>query len=148
MRPADCNVNSARNNLYFGACGTVVPSSECTSPAHPEAAIDTEKDSATFLPPATNRGDVARAILYMDLRYDGDEGSTTSDLVVSDCPESVPDDAGMGYLSQLLQWHMEDPPDEEEKQRNEKVCAGKWFIVETLAVQSSLFHREIATILT
>ena len=31
---------------------------------------------------------MARAILYMDLRYDGDDASTL-DLVVSDCPEIV-----------------------------------------------------------
>eukprot|EP00584_Thalassiosira_punctigera_P027171 CAMPEP_0172580348 /NCGR_PEP_ID=MMETSP1067-20121228/139712_1 /TAXON_ID=265564 ORGANISM="Thalassiosira punctigera, Strain Tpunct2005C2" /NCGR_SAMPLE_ID=MMETSP1067 /ASSEMBLY_ACC=CAM_ASM_000444 /LENGTH=539 /DNA_ID=CAMNT_0013373087 /DNA_START=40 /DNA_END=1659 /DNA_ORIENTATION=- len=122
LRPSDCNVNSARSNLYFGICGTAAPSSQCTSPAHQEAAFDTEKDSTTFLPPVNVRGDIARAILYMDLRYDGDEGSTTLDLVVSDCPETVPNGAGMGYLSQLLLWHLEDPPDVEEKQRNGKVC--------------------------
>ena len=43
-------------------------------------------------------------------------------MVVSDCPEDVPNDAGMGYLSQLLQWHIDDPPDEDEKQRNAAVC--------------------------
>lgn len=75
------------------------------------------------MPPADVRGDVARAILYMDLRYEGDEGSTTLDLVVSDCPETVPDGAGMGYLSQLLQWHIDDPVDDDERERNEKVCA-------------------------
>ena len=88
LRPAYCNVNSARSNLYFGVCGTGAPSSRCISPAHPEAASDTAKDSVTFLPPADQRGDVARAILYMDLRYDGDDASTL-DLVVSDCPETV-----------------------------------------------------------
>jgi len=122
LRPSDCNVNSARNNLYFGACGTAAPSAKCDSPAHVEAAADTEKNPATFLPPADRRGDVARAILYMDLRYDGDEGTTTLDFIVSDCPETVPDGAGMAYLSQLLQWHLEDPPDYEEKQRNNKMC--------------------------
>ena len=94
IRPSDCNVNSARNNLYFGACGTAAAPSECDSPAHPEAAGDTEKDPATFLPPADRRGDVARAILYMDLRYDGDDAdgdTNTLDLIVSDCPETVPD---------------------------------------------------------
>jgi len=125
LRPSDCNVNSARNNLYFGACGTAAPSAKCDSPAHVEAAADTEKNPATFLPPADRRGDVARAILYMDLRYDGDEGTTTLDFIVSDCPETVPDGAGMAYLSQLLQWHLEDPPDYEEKQRNNKVCTSK-----------------------
>jgi len=124
LRPSQCRVNAARNNLYFGKCGTAAPSSECTSPALAEvAASDTERDSETFLPPADARGDVARAILYMDLRYDGDEGSTTLDLVVSDCPETVPHGAGMGYLSQLLQWHLEDPPDDGERERNGKVCA-------------------------
>ena len=29
----------------------------------------------------------------------------------------------MGYLSQLLQWHIDDPPDDEEKQRNYEICA-------------------------
>jgi len=121
LRPADCNVNAARSNRYFGQCGTVGPLASCVSPAHVEAALDTERDAQTFLPPADKRGDVARAILYMDLRYDGSEPNTL-DLVVSDCPESVPDGAGMGYLSQLLQWNLEDPPDEEERNRNGEVC--------------------------
>lgn len=90
LRPSDCNVNSARSNLYYGECGIASLLSECVTPAHMEAAYDTAKDGSTFLPPADNRGDIARAILYMDLRYDGDEGSTTLDLVVSDCPQDIP----------------------------------------------------------
>jgi len=122
MRPADCNVNSVRSNKYFAQCGTVDDMASCVSPAHAEAAVDTEKDTKSFLPPASHRGDVARAILYMDLRYDGDDPGTVN-LVVSDCPEDVPDGAGMGYLSQLLQWHLDDPPDEGERSRNEEICA-------------------------
>jgi hypothetical protein len=94
---------------------------ECVSPAHPEAAEDTERDSLTFLPPTQQRGDIARSIFYMDLRYDGNEVDTF-DLVVSDCPESTPNGAGMGYLSQLIQWHEDDPVDLQEMQRNENVC--------------------------
>jgi hypothetical protein len=75
----------------------------------------------SFLPPKNVRGDIARAILYMDLRYDGDE-SNTNDLVVSDCPDSVPNSSGMGYLSQLLEWHAEDPVDDNERARNDAVC--------------------------
>ena len=70
---------------------------------------------------------MARAIMYMDLRYDGDE-SGVEDLVLTDCPEVVPNGAGMGYLSQLLQWHLADPPDEEERKRNDHVCASKLFL--------------------
>ena len=67
-----------------------------------------------FLPPGNQRGDIARAIFYMDLRYDGDDESNVVNLVVTDCPEELPE-SSMGYLSQLLQWHMDDPPDEREK---------------------------------
>lgn len=123
LRPCDCNVNSARSNKYFGKCGTASTSSCTSGPAHPEAAVDTETDSVTFLPPVSRRGDVARSILYMDLRYDGDVDETnTYDLIVSDCPEDVPNGAGMGYLSQLLQWHIDDPPDVDEQQRNNDAC--------------------------
>eukprot|EP00984_Skeletonema_dohrnii_P010391 scaffold4047_cov97-Skeletonema_dohrnii-CCMP3373.AAC.1 len=122
VRPADCNVNAARGDKYFAQCGTVDALSNCKSPAHGEAAVDTQKDTKSFLPPASKRGDVARAILYMDLRYDGDENNTEN-LVVSDCPEDVPNGAGMGYLSQLLQWHLDDPPDEGERSRNDEICA-------------------------
>ena len=68
LRPSDCNVNTARSNKYFANCGIVSPLSECVVPAHDEAANDTAKDTQTFLPPADRRGDIARAVLYMDLR--------------------------------------------------------------------------------
>lgn len=121
LRPSDCNVNTARSNKYFANCGIVSPLSECVVPAHVEAANDTAKDTQTFLPPTDRRGDIARAILYMDLRYDGDERSTIN-LVVSDCPETIPNNGGMGYLSELLQWHLDDPPDNEERVRNDNIC--------------------------
>lgn len=98
IRPVDCNVDSARGNLYFGQCGTVSVMSSCVSPAHIEAATDTEKDITVFLPPASQRGDMARSIFYMDLRYDGDE-PYTENLIVTDCPESVANGAGMGEFT-------------------------------------------------
>lgn len=123
LRPADCNVNSARSNRLFGSCGIGSPLSMCTIPANSEAANDTERDSVSFLPPENSRGDIARAILYMDLRYDGDDGGGEAsrnviDLMATDCPDSHQ----MGYLSQLLEWHAADPPDEREEKRNNEVC--------------------------
>jgi endonuclease I len=119
LRPADWNVNSARSNLYFGACGLVQEISKCQIPAHSQAANDTSKDSSVFLPPINRRGDVARALFYMDLRYFGGAGDV--DLELTDCPR--PDnDNQMAYLSQLLEWHIADEVDDAERNRNDRAC--------------------------
>lgn len=122
LRPADWNVNSARNNLYFGDCNT----SQCTVPAANEAASDTAKDSSIFTPPASVRGDIARAMFYMDMRYSA-QNNNGDDLVLTDCPRDNLDDPtttnrDMAYLSVLLTWHAADPVSDEEKIRNSRVC--------------------------
>jgi endonuclease I len=122
LRPADWNVNSARNNLYFGNCDTA----QCTVPAIAEAASDTAKDSSIFTPPAVDRGDIARALFYMDVRYSaGNNGG--DDLVLTDCPNPDVDDPAttsrdMAFLSVLLQWNTADPVSDEERARNSRVC--------------------------
>lgn len=89
LRPEDCKANAARGNLLFGACGTGTSISSCNTPGHANAANDTTRDSVSFLPPSHRRGDIARAMFYMELRYDGDEPGTT-DLILSDCALNVP----------------------------------------------------------
>ncbi|MCB9916661.1 MAG: endonuclease [Planctomycetes bacterium] len=79
------------------------------------------------------KGDLARALLYMDVRYEGGTHGTTGaaepDLILTDNEaligasntgnnESV---AYMGLLSVLLQWHAEDPPDDFERNGNDVV---------------------------
>ena len=124
LRPSLSRVNSARGNKWFGHCGIEAEGSgTCRQPAHDLAAADTETDSLAWLPPADVRGDIARALFYMDLRYDGD--GEELDLVLSDCTEDVLDDGRvneLGYLSELLRWHMDDPVDEEERNRNDRIC--------------------------
>ncbi len=81
------------------------------------------------------RGDVARAILYMDVRYDGSDhagGSPEPDLIVTDdrgrlsSDTAAPQDPGyMGIRSTLLEWHGQDPPDAVEHDRNEVVFAAQ-----------------------
>lgn len=121
LRPSDWNVNSRRSNLYFGACGigADTTTSGCDSPAHPEAADGSEADSETFLPPTVARGDVARAILYMDLRY-SNQNNDGLDLIVTDCPSNQPHE--MAYKSQLLEWHAADSVTDEERYRNQRAC--------------------------
>jgi endonuclease I len=81
------------------------------------------------------RGDVARAQLYMDLRYEGGvhgvTGAAEPDLILTDDAgliSSTPtgdneDIAYMGELSVLLAWHWQDPPDDLERRRNDVVAS-------------------------
>jgi endonuclease I len=78
------------------------------------------------------KGDLARAILYMDIRYEGGNVGPTNaviaepDLIVTDnlsllqtTPSGQFAATGyMGRLSTLLKWHRADPPDEAECLRN------------------------------
>ncbi len=79
------------------------------------------------------KGDVARALLYMDVRYEGGihggTGAAEPDLVLTD-NESLIDISNtggnesvayMGMLAVLLQWHADDPVDSREIWRNEVV---------------------------
>ena len=124
LRPADTNVNSARSNLSFGSCGLVQPLNTCTIPATPETGRDTAKDISIFEPPVIHRGNVARALFYMELRYFGSDPAVPK-LELTDCPSSTTNNHVMAYLSQLLQWHMDDPVDDEERNRNNQACT-RW----------------------
>ena len=71
------------------------------------------------------RGDVARAVMYMAVRYEGGShgvtGFSETDLVLTDnagliqTTSSSP--AYMGLLSTILAWHAEDPVDDLERHR-------------------------------
>ncbi len=77
------------------------------------------------------QGDVARAQLYMDVRYEGGThggtGYAEPDLILTDTTALIEPTGGnasvayMGLLSVLLQWHVLDPVDDLERFRNDVV---------------------------
>lgn len=107
LRPEDVSVNAARGNLDFDNGGTAV--SECSGCA---------ADADSFSPRAAVRGDVARMIFYMAVRYEGAEGFADLELNNSVGNGSAP---YMGKLSVLKAWHAADPPDAFEKRRNQVI---------------------------
>lgn len=75
------------------------------------------------------RGDIARAVLYMAIRYEGggdiNTGQSEPDLELTDDRSKIvitsASPAYMGLLSTLLAWHDADPPDAAERERNEVI---------------------------
>lgn len=81
------------------------------------------------------KGDMARAVLYMDIRYEGGvatggntAGQSEPDLIVTDdrglinsSASTTTGPAYMGLKSTLLAWHAADPPDTQEQLRNDVI---------------------------
>ena len=84
-------------------------------------------DEHAIQPPESARGEIARALLYMNLRYYG-----TLNLTLTDCSPTLNNNDNdndndnsnsmMGYFTRLIKWHLDDPPSSEEKFRNNKIC--------------------------
>ncbi|MGW7055991.1 endonuclease I family protein [Streptomyces sp. NPDC054887] len=107
LRPEDVTVNSIRGNKDFDNGGSAV-----------SGATGNYTDADSFEPRNAVKGDVARMILYMAVRYDGGDGF--ADLEPNDRVGngSLP---AIGRLSVLKQWSLQDPPDAFEKRRNEVI---------------------------
>lgn len=87
LRATDGPENSARGNLHYG---------EYVGPV------------GTF---GSFKGDVARSVLYLDIRYNGLQ-------IVNGFPDIV---GQLGDLTTLLDWHRNDLPDDFEMNRNNVV---------------------------
>ncbi|WP_256107907.1 endonuclease I family protein [Streptomyces sp. ODS05-4] len=107
LRPEDASVNSARGNLDFDEGGDPV-----------DQAPGSLADADSFEPRDEVKGDVARMVLYMAVRYDGSGGFP--DLEANDRVGNGSAPA-MGRLSVLRRWSDEDPPGAAEKTRNDKI---------------------------
>jgi endonuclease I len=107
LRPEDVSVNASRGNLDFDNGGTAV--TECPG---------CTADADSFSPRPAVRGDVARMILYMAVRYDGGDGFADLEPNNSVNNGSAP---YIGKLSVLKAWSAADPPDAFEQRRNQVI---------------------------
>lgn len=105
LRPEDVGVNGVRGNKDFDTGGSTV-----------SGAPGNYTDSDSFEPRNAVKGDVARMILYMAVRYEGDD--SWPDLEPNERVNNGSTPA-MGKLSVLKRWSDQDPPDAFEKRRNE-----------------------------
>ncbi len=130
---SDDHYNSDRANKPYGMCTsgcseeTTLVTNGFGGPGH------SNYTSSTIWEPWDHRkGDLARAILYMAVRYDGGTnamGQAEPDLRVTDnasliqtTPSGVTQSVGyMGMETDLLDWNDQDPPDAGEQLRNEVV---------------------------
>gem|GEM_PF-391351 len=116
LRPADRTVNSSRNNKDFDNGGTL----------HAETS-DCYTDDDSWEPRDEVKGDIARMVFYMVVRYDpgyhSDDSPYDLELVDSTGMDlgAAPGRPVLGKLSTLLAWHAADPVDAFEQNRNEVV---------------------------
>ncbi|RKR91009.1 endonuclease I [Micromonospora pisi] len=111
LRPEDVSVNSERGNKDFDNGG---------GPVREAPGNFTDGDS--WEPRDAVKGDVARMIMYMAIRYEGGDGWPNLEPNQSVRNGSAP---YLGKLSVLLQWNRADPPDAFEKRRNQ-VIYDRW----------------------
>ena len=109
LRPVDNTVNSARSNKDFGnATNSHWECTECDS-------------SADFWEPSdVTKGDAARSVFYMDVRYNGFGNEPNLSLVNGTTQTSL-DDGFLGDLCTLYHWHILDPVSSYEANRNNEI---------------------------
>ena len=78
--------------------------------------------SGVYEPRDAVKGDIARMIMYMDVRYEGDSLSENINLVIKNGSTTPTNMTGyLGDLDTLIKWHEQDPVDDLERKRNDKV---------------------------
>lgn len=118
LKPAHESYNGSAGKWYKDFDETETPfitdgiSTECYS------------DNDSWEPREMDKGDLARIMFYMDVRYEG--GKDSLDLVLIDevntADKTIPGKVGYhGKLSTLLEWNRLDPVDEFERNRNKVI---------------------------
>ncbi|MEQ8360548.1 MAG: endonuclease [Cytophagales bacterium] len=116
LRPCDVSVNSTRNNRNFDNCISCIDVIDNGF----NTGSKTDANLYIFEPPANVKGDIARMIFYMALRYEG-EGSEP-DLELTNTLQSNTSKTPLhATLNTLLAWNREDTVDGFERNRNQVI---------------------------
>ena len=115
IRPCDVTVNSSKGNKDFDIGGNAyVDASPYTGY---DGITGCYADPDSWEPRPIEKGDVARMLFYMAVRYEGTD--TGYNLEMQDITPTV--GSFYGKLSTLLQWNYDDPPDSWERRRNDRI---------------------------
>ena len=113
LRPVDVSVNSIRNNRNFDTCIT------CIDVIDNGFNTGSKRDANlwTFEPPDAVKGDVARMLFYMAVRYEG-EGSEPDLELTNTLLNNTDQSPLQARLSTLLHWNRIDSVSDWERNRN------------------------------
>ena len=122
LRPCDSTVNSTKSNKDFAEGGN--PVIDNSPPPGYTGETGCFQTPYSWEPRDEDKGDVARMIMYMAVRYEGDDPNFPTNLEMVDYIHSDADSNQpyYGKLSTLLQWHIIDSPDTREMQRNHRIA--------------------------
>jgi len=119
IRPADSDMNRQRGYLGFAEGGRTVHNKiDVGKSVKTTAKVNRDNDS--FEPPNFAKGQVARMVFYMAVRYNGKSGAGRPDLkmVTHTDNKKAPT---MGNLCILLEWNNMFGPTDFERRRNEVI---------------------------
>jgi predicted extracellular nuclease/endonuclease I len=108
VRPTDSQVNSTRGSKDYGMGGSPV-----------SGAPGNFSSDDSFEPRDAVKGDTARMMFYMAVRYDGTDGNMPDLELVNTV--SVSKSPTLGVLCNLMQWHRQDPIDALERERHHRI---------------------------
>lgn len=123
LRPADREINAAKSDLVFGVGGKPVKDTDGATLSRLTGA-KTDSTNGTFEPTDVSKGQVARMIFYMAVRYGPEDigGYEKMTLDLDVVPGKGSKSSGqIGDLCVLLNWNSAFPPSMYEKQRNDRI---------------------------
>lgn len=118
LRAEDAHVNSTRGNKYYDVSDT--NNASYKFPANTDAPL-ASADSDSWQPPDVVKGDIARALFYMTIRYIGDTNNEPALILADDTSLISSTTNWMGKFSTLIKWHLADPVSPAESNRNNLV---------------------------